>query len=63
MLGSQEFHRLKVGVGKPENPRIDVADWVLSQLRDEELKALENSVFDDIKLRLRNFFKANLSCK
>ncbi len=62
-LGSQEFHRLKVGVGKPENPRIDVADWVLSQLSDVELKALENSVFDDIKLRLRNFFKANLSCK
>lgn len=42
-LGSKEFHRLRVGVGRPENPKIETADFVLqkfSKTDDEVVKRL-----------------------
>ncbi len=35
-LGSADFDRLRYGVGRPENPRIDLSDYVLAPLCDEE---------------------------
>lgn len=36
-LGEDAYHRLRIGVGRPQDPRIDLADWVLSRMtRDDE---------------------------
>ncbi len=35
-LGSQEYTRIKLGVGKPPDNRWDIANWVLSNFFEEE---------------------------
>lgn len=46
-LGSQDFPRIKIGVGSKPNPDYDLADWVLSTFSAKEEKdlrfALENA--------------------
>ena len=46
-LGSQDFPRVKIGVGAKPNPEFDLADWVLSSFSAKEEKdltfALENA--------------------
>ncbi len=39
-LGSQEFPRVKIGVGAKSDPEQDLADWVLSTFSAAEEKAL-----------------------
>ena len=39
-LGSQEFPRVKIGVGAKPHPEADLADWVLSGFTPQEEKAL-----------------------
>ena len=39
-LGSQEFPRVKIGVGAKPSPDYDLADWVLSSFSASEEKAL-----------------------
>ena len=39
-LGSQDFPRIKIGVGAKPHPDYDLADWVLSAFTPEEEKAL-----------------------
>ena len=39
-VGSQEFPRVKIGVGGKPNPEYDLADWVLSSFSASEEKAL-----------------------
>jgi PTH1 family peptidyl-tRNA hydrolase len=34
--GSREFVRIRLGVGRPEDRREDLADWVLSRFQEEE---------------------------
>lgn len=41
-LGTEEFARLKIGIGR--DGRFDVADWVLSKFKPEELEELADSV-------------------
>lgn len=43
-LGSQEFPRVKIGVGAKPNPQQDLADWVLSGFQPAELKALNSAL-------------------
>jgi len=43
-LGSQEFPRIKIGVGAKPNPNYDLADWVLSTFSANEEKALAVSL-------------------
>ena len=43
-LGSQEFPRVKIGVGNKPNPQQDLADWVLSGFNPSEKKALETAL-------------------
>lgn len=47
-LGSENFPRIKVGVGKKPNPEYDLVSWVLGKFPKEQEKdlksALENSV-------------------
>ena len=40
-LGSQDFPRVKIGVGSKSNPQQDLADWVLSGFDGQDKKALE----------------------
>lgn len=40
-LGSQDFPRVKIGVGGKPNPEQDLADWVLSGFTASEEKALQ----------------------
>ena len=37
-LGSDAFPRVRIGVGAPPHPDYDMADWVLSAFRDQDLK-------------------------
>ena len=39
-VGSQDFPRIKIGVGAKPNPEYDLADWVLSTFSTSEEKAL-----------------------
>ena len=40
-LNSDQFPRIKVGCGKKPHPDFDLADWVLSEFKKDEQKALE----------------------
>ncbi len=56
--GIQEFHRVKVGVGRPKTAADgSVSNWVLAPMSDQELVALQNEVLQDVMLRLENIFK------
>ena len=45
-LGSQEFPRIKLGVGAKPHPDFDLADWVLSTMNKQELEALRAAITD-----------------
>ena len=36
-LGSEQFPRIRIGVGAPPHPDYDMADWVLSVFRNQDL--------------------------
>ncbi len=40
-LGSQAFHRLRLGIGHSQNPNIDTADHVLDKFTKEEKEIVE----------------------
>ncbi len=42
-IGTQEFARLRIGIGKPPVPQMDLADYVLGKFSKEELQILEKS--------------------
>ncbi|MCP4137469.1 MAG: aminoacyl-tRNA hydrolase [bacterium] len=44
--GSPDFHRIRFGVGRPENPNIPVADYVLNNFTGEELNRIEEMASD-----------------
>lgn len=43
-LGTEEFPRLRVGVGEKPHPDYDLADWVLSKFTGEDKKAIDAAV-------------------
>ena len=52
-LGSQDFPRLKLGVGQKPHPEYDLAAWVLSRFKNDEvepLKSAAKNACDAIKL-------------
>ena len=51
-VGSQEFPRVKIGVGAKPNPNYDLADWVLSTFSANEEKALAVSLENSAKAAL-----------
>ena len=51
-LGSQDFPRVKIGVGAKPNPHYDLADWVLSTFSAQEEKALAVSLDNAAKAAL-----------
>lgn len=65
-LGTEDFPRIKLGVGKKPHPDYDLADWVLANFPkkdiplvrnaiDEGCKALEYMVNDDIEKAMSEF--------
>lgn len=46
-LGSDEFWRIKIGIGRHE--KYEVVDWVLSKFSESELEHLENEVFPKVQ--------------
>ena len=42
-IGTQIFPRIKVGVGQKPHPDYDLASWVLSEFKNDELQALEGT--------------------
>ena len=42
-LGTKTFPRIKIGVGQKPHPDYDLASWVLSEFKDNELKTLEGT--------------------
>ena len=51
-VGSQDFPRVKIGVGAKPNPNYDLADWVLSTFSANEEKALAVSLDNAAKAAL-----------
>ena len=42
-LGSEEFPRIRLGVGAPPHPEYDVKDWVLSVFRDKDAEEISDA--------------------
>lgn len=47
-LETPDFHRIRIGVGRPQNSSISVADYLLSDFTEEELSALP-SIFQKVE--------------
>ena len=43
-LGTDQFPRLRVGVGEKPHPDYDLADWVLGKFQGEDKKAIDAAV-------------------
>ena len=43
-LGTDQFPRVKIGVGEKPHPDYDMADWVLSKFTGEDLKTIQAAV-------------------
>ena len=42
-LGTQDYPRIKIGVGSPPHPDYDVIDWVIGKLSDAEYKEIKDA--------------------
>lgn len=51
-LGSQDFPRIKLGVGQKPHPDYDLADWVLGRLPDADMKKFTDRL-DDVYSSVR----------
>ena len=47
-LKSDEFPRIKLGVGEKPNPDYDLADWVLSSFSQEDIRIMREVVKDAV---------------
>lgn len=43
-LGSDEFPRIKIGVGAPDHPGFDLADWVLGSFSPKDRELIDGAV-------------------
>ncbi len=43
-LGTDEFPRIKIGVGSPPHPDYDMADWVLGSFKNKDAEDIELSI-------------------
>ncbi len=44
LSGSEEFPRVKIGIGKKPHPEYDLKDWVLSRFTDKEKSVLKDTL-------------------
>jgi PTH1 family peptidyl-tRNA hydrolase len=50
------YHRIRIGVGKPEDSRFDISDFVLSDFSQSEQKELQ-FIFEEVKDELLKIFR------
>ena len=43
-LGAEHFPRLRIGIGRPPHPDFDVADYVLSEVRKEDVPTMLDAI-------------------
>ncbi len=62
-MGSADFPRVKLGVGKPLEAtfQVAVADWVLAPMGGQELENMRSVMADEALLRLKNLFQGSRS--
>ena len=48
-LNSEDFVRLRLGVGVKPHPQMDLADWVLSKFSDADRKGLDAAIQNAVK--------------
>lgn len=56
-LGTDQFHRVKLGVGKSQYPDGDSANWVLGTMSPAELEAMRGPMYQEVLVRIENIFK------
>jgi PTH1 family peptidyl-tRNA hydrolase len=49
LLGQDTFPRIKIGVGAPDHPDFDLADWVLAPFSGDEQKQVYERIEDAAK--------------
>ncbi len=49
-LGTSEFARLKIGIGR--DSRYEVSDWILSKLSPDELSSLEKEILPLVREKI-----------
>jgi PTH1 family peptidyl-tRNA hydrolase len=56
--GLADFHRIKLGIGKPEHSVKEngVVNWVLGNFTEAELSLLNTEMFDEVLVRLKNVY-------
>ena len=63
-LQSENFPRIKVGIGERPNPHYDLADWVLSTFKEDEMKGIQevsSHCLDIVKLIIDNNIEQAMS--
>jgi PTH1 family peptidyl-tRNA hydrolase len=45
VIGTKDYIRVRVGIGKPTNPKMDIASWVLSRFQSEEVGVVQEMCF------------------
>lgn len=58
-VGSQDFPRLKLGVGQKPNPEYDLADWVLGKFPEDDLAKLRSRL-DDVYSAVELIIKGDI---
>lgn len=57
-LGSSDFCRIKLGVGRPGSDfKGQVSDWVLSSFNESELLDIESNMLQEARMRLEGIFR------
>jgi len=46
LIGTEEFLRIKLGVGKKPHPDYDLAKWVLGKLREDDMSRLQSAILN-----------------
>ena len=58
-LSSEDFPRIKIGVGKKPTPDYDLVNWVLGKFSEQDMSAL-TARFDDIKCAAEDIICGNI---
>ena len=58
-LGSEDFPRIKIGVGQKPHPDYDLAAWVLATLDAGQLKTMQES-FDGLEAGLEKLIAGDI---
>jgi len=51
MVGSKDFWRVRIGIGRPDNPKVPLEDHVLKKFSSNEMKQLE-TIIDEARVKI-----------